>query len=103
MSAVEDGHLISALAKKKNVIDEEFSFAPKTQERWDDVKKIFLTKSETALKQLIKAYGINYIYISRNEIKRYGYQNLFDQSKLFEKIYTTNTTEVYHVECDQKK
>ena len=102
LGAVEDGHLISALANKKNVFDEEYFFAPETQERWDDVKKIFLTKSDNIMMDLVEAYNISYIYISRNVIKRYGYQTLFEDNECFEKIYETKDTEVFHLICERE-
>ncbi len=100
LASVEEGHFITALTKKKTVFDEEFDFAPKSPERWNDVKKIFLTKSEVAMKKLLDAYDVTYVYISRNTIKRYGYQDLFDTSDCLSKIYETNSTEVYEVQCN---
>jgi len=100
---IKDGHLISGVAQRKNFFDEQFFFAPQAQDRFDDAKKIFLSKSEVAVMSLLNIYNVDYIYISKNTLSNYGDQSLFIESNCFEEIYSTQTTKVYEIICEDKQ
>lgn len=99
---IKDGYLISGVAMRKNFYDENFFFAPQAQDRFEDAKKIFLSKSQVAVIKLLSVYDIDYIYISKNTLKYFGEQTLFETSDCFNLTYQTPTTKVYEVTCEDK-
>ncbi|MEA3398915.1 MAG: hypothetical protein U9R00_00155 [Patescibacteria group bacterium] len=102
LGEINDGHLISAVAKRKNFFDTRFIFAPQAQQRYADAEKIFLTRSEVVVKQLFNTYNIDYLYLSTNTERVYGEQKLFEESSCFELLFETNQTKVYEFACENK-
>lgn len=100
ISHIKEGHLISALANRKNFFDEHFILAPQSQQRYDDAKTIFLSQSQTNVLSLLQNYDVDYVWISSLTKQTYpSTSSLFETSECFDLIYSTETTEVYKVQC----
>ncbi len=86
LGSIEDGNLIATVAKRKNVIDSDFLFAPNPIERAKDIDIIYSTVSEAAAMGLIKKYNISTIYLSDATKFKYDIQGLVyaDSSPCFE-------------------
>jgi hypothetical protein len=98
---VVEGHFISYESQRKNFYDENFFLMNTAQQRFDDSKTIFLSKSKANVIELMSYYDIKYIYVSRLTRERYSASNLLvSNDDCFQKIFSTNTTEVYKRKCN---
>lgn len=98
---IKEGHLITAVAKRKNFYDENFIFAPNARQRFDDARTIYLSKSAANSLNQLQYYGIDYIYESRLTTQEYARtSNQFSQGDCFKPIYNTSTTTVYRILCE---
>ena len=61
LSTLEEGDLIAAIAKRKNVIDSNFLLARNAADRLEDVKRIYTSTSTVRAIELIDTYGISHI------------------------------------------
>lgn len=61
LAPLEYGHLIPAVAKRRNVIDSNFIFAKDAGQRFTDTKKIYSGNQETEGVRLLNNYYVNYI------------------------------------------
>lgn len=97
---IKQGHLISELAHRKNFYDEYFVLAPRSQQRYTDARTIFLSQSQATVLGVLQSYDVKYILLSPLTKKEYpSTTSLFATSDCFDLIYSTNTTEVYKVQC----
>ena len=92
------GHLITSRSGKRNVIDDNFLFAPDTSERYRDVVTIYSTKSETDALKLIQKYNVDYILIPIETELEYGKVKWIDDASCFEGIFF-GTPKVYKIIC----
>lgn len=92
------GHIITAVAGKRNVMDNNFLFAPDSSQRYEDINNIYSTKSETEVLKLIQKYNIDYIFIPIETELEYGKVGWIDDTNCFEGIFF-GTPKVYKVLC----
>jgi len=79
------GNYITALAKRKNVIDTYFLLQPQANERYQDVARIYKTTFETEAVELLDKYHAMYIIVPpKNKDLSYG------NSPCFKRIRETN-------------
>lgn len=62
----DNGHWISSIGYKKNVMDTVYTFAPNPKERLNDLKILFYTKDFEETTRIINKYDIKYIYIDKD-------------------------------------
>jgi len=79
------GNYITALAKRKNIVDDYFFFQPRINERYQDVMRIYKTSFETEAVELFDKYGADYLIVPPG-MKDIGYGN----SPCFKRIQATN-------------
>ena len=105
LSHFSNGIWINSIASRKNVIDSKTLFAPKINERNQDVNAIFQSRNLEKTNGLLEKYKINYIYITP-EMKKGLVWNSEEQGLLFvlkftpqdfEKIYKTQGIEIWRV------
>jgi len=60
-----EGHLISQIAKRKNVADMNFLMIEDIDEIYDDVKTVYTTQYETTAIKLLNKYNVKYILFSK--------------------------------------
>jgi len=92
------GHIITAVAGKRNVIDNNFLFAPDTSQRFEDIDKIYSTKSESEALKLIQKYNVDYVFIPIETELQYGKVRWTDDTSCFEGLFF-GTPKVYKVNC----
>ena len=94
-----EGNLITALAHRLNVLDDQFLFIKHANERYDDVETIFQTRYQIEAIRLLNKYYVDYIYFSPRTKQRYGINELpFTQSKCFLKVYD-DVVQIWKSEC----
>ncbi len=79
-----EGHWISGIAERRNVIDGNLIGAPQLKERFGDVKSIYTTMDESLRQSLIEKYGIDYILFSGWAYQLGGSQENFAYATVFQ-------------------
>lgn len=79
------GNYITAIAKRKNVIDEYFLLRPRINERYQDVMRLYKTTFETEAVELFDKYEADYIFVPPG-MKDLGYRD----SPCFKNLQATN-------------
>ncbi len=72
----EEGNLISAIAKRKNVLDTNYLMARNVDEKYADIKTLFTTDRQVIAAEIMEKYGSEYIYFSSNAIRSFGLNSL---------------------------
>ena len=95
---VYEGHLITTLAGKKNIVDTSFLLAPKPLERLNDLELLYTTGSAATAYGIIDKYKIKVIYLSGESQQKYEIEELkyAKENKCFERkgdIYLVKCTE----------
>jgi hypothetical protein len=104
LSSPEEGHLITQVAKRKNVIDINFLLIDSVNEVYEDVETIFKTKSETQALSLLEKYEVNYIYLSSRTKSFYGINKLpYYNEKCFDIVFKNSQVNVIKVLCRIKE
>ncbi|MCA9477733.1 MAG: hypothetical protein KC535_01135 [Nanoarchaeota archaeon] len=97
---IKQGHMISEIANRKNFYDEHFVLAPRSQQRYEDARAVFLSQSQTHVLSILHNYGVRYVLVSDLTRKEYPTTtSLFAASDCFDEIYATATTKLYKVQC----
>ncbi len=101
LSSAEEGHYITAIAKRKNVIDTNFVSAKKINERYEEVRESLTTISEAKALQIFRKYDVTYIYFSEKtkEIYKTGDLDYIQDKNCFKTEYENAKAKVYKVRC----
>ncbi|MEK6856773.1 MAG: hypothetical protein AABX49_02035 [Nanoarchaeota archaeon] len=92
------GHIMTALAGKRTVLDDNFLLAPETSERYGDIERLYSTKSEVEALEIIAKYNIDYVFIPIETELEYGKVKWTDDESCFRGIFF-GTPKVYQVIC----
>ena len=72
----KEGFLINAVAKRKNIIDNNFIMGKNADTRYSDIKTIFTTQLETNALELLNKYRAKYIFLSENSRRQFNIQTI---------------------------
>lgn len=72
LGLMQEGNLISAIAKRINVADSNFLLAPNPLKRLEEINIIYSTGSGAIASKYLAKYNIKYIYFSDNAQSIYG-------------------------------
>jgi len=99
LGSLEEGQFIAYETKRKTFYDDQFIKAPNSRQRFDDARKIFLSKSKTTIISLLDYYKIKYIYLSE-KTKQENPDSIIELDKTCFKILNEkqNNT-IYEVKC----
>ncbi|MBI2667138.1 hypothetical protein HYX17_00020 [Candidatus Woesearchaeota archaeon] len=98
------GHSLAYFGEVKNVMDQNFIFAPNLNERFSDSQDFLYTRDLNKSVEIVNKYNINYIWMSKElkdelwDEENEGLQFLLEYSKKFKKIYNQNNMEIWRVE-----
>ncbi len=92
------GHIMTAVAGKRTVLDDTFLLAPETSERYGDIERLYRTKSEVEALEIIAKYNIDYVFIPIETELKYGKVKWTDDESCFRGIFF-GTPKVYQVIC----
>lgn len=101
LSDIEEGNLITGIAKRKDVIDTNFMYVDNIDKRFEETTSLFILESEVKALGLIKKYDIDYIYLSEKAKKKYKIEALkysIDEN-CFEKVFENDAGEIIKVIC----
>ena len=101
LADVNEGHYITSIAQRKNVLDSHFLLASKPLERLEDMKLMYLTWSEARALSLFRKYDINYIYLSKRTKQKYNFDSLVytKNQRCFKKVQSNEKAELYQILC----
>ncbi len=98
------GILINTIANKKNVMDNNFLYAPDLNERHQNSQALFYTRNFNTASDIIDNYNIKYILITKkmkdgliwNE-KDEGLLFLLNSANIYKKIYNNDEVEIWRI------
>jgi uncharacterized membrane protein len=102
LTSTEEGDLVTAIAKRNNVIDSNFILSENANIRYIDAKTIYTTLYETQAVELLNKYNISYILFTEKARKEFGIKKLSYASneKCFNLVYgDESTTALYESKC----
>ena len=88
----------------KNVIDENYKFAPNVQDRLVESKKFYMTRDIENATEFIEKYDVDYVLIDeemREDIWKYDTQGLLfllEYTNKFNKVYSEGEVEIWEIE-----
>jgi hypothetical protein len=98
------GIFINSIADKKNVMDSKFLYSINLNERYQDSKTLFYTRSFETAQEIIKKYDIKYILITKKmkegfvwEEKDEGLLFLLNSGNIYKNIYNNDEVEIWEV------
>lgn len=92
IGSLNQGHAISAIAERRNVIDSNFLLIKNPTQRLEDVDTIYTTNYETEAVELLNKYDINYILTNGEKIPYVKDKKCFD-------LVFDEETKVYESKC----
>lgn len=101
LAAPEEGHLVTAVAKRRNVIDTNYILAPNPQTRLSDVQIIYETWIRSRALNLLGKYKVNYILLTNISISKYSTKDIkyANDQYCFIKVFSNERTKIYKVNC----
>ena len=99
LALVEEGHLVSYVSKRSNMMDEEFLLAEDVDTRFADLQTLFTTPFQSSALELLEKYNIKYIVLTPRAKDHYEIHDLpYRTTDCFERIYKVET-KIYRVTC----
>lgn len=103
LASVEEGNLITNIAKRKNVIDSNFLLIPDAKQRFEDVSRVYTTFSVTEATSILNKYSVDYIYFSPKAALNYDISQLsYVNDKCFPLVYK-NHVKIYKSTCHMEE
>jgi len=103
LATIEEGHLITAVANRKNAADSHFLLIKGTNDISEDITSIYSSPLLTTTVHLINKHNINYIYVSQRTANKYKItEDQFSDNTCFEKVYD-NKIRIYRTSCMVKE
>jgi len=64
LATLEEGHLVTFIGQRKNIMDNQFSLIEDVEERFSDLTTLYNTQFETEAVSLVDEYDIDYIVLT---------------------------------------
>lgn len=98
VAPIDLGNILTAVAERKNIMDDNFLLAGNTEERFNDINQIYNTAFEIKALESLNKYGATYIYFDDFVKKKYNLTKLryIDEN---EKCFGEVKNDVYKVLC----
>lgn len=103
LAPIEEGHLVTGVAKRKNIADDNFLMIRDAEERYNDIRSIYTARFETDALKMMGKYSVDYIVLTPLAKSQFGITELSyaRNSKCFDIIYDRDV-KVYQVKCSLK-
>ena len=100
MSSYEEGHFITGISKRKNVIDNNFLLVKNIDQIYNDVERVFTISSQVKALQALDKYGVTYVYFSDKTKEIYNVEEIaYVDDNCFREVYRTEKARIYKVRC----
>lgn len=95
IGTIQEGHLISAIAKRKNIIDSNFLITKHIDQIFDDIQTIYISPIAIKSIEIANKYNANYILID-NSKEIYKTSDLrFSESSVVKLVYEKDNIKIY--------
>tara|TARA_B100000315_G_C14229778_1_gene430386 strand:- start:43 stop:615 length:573 start_codon:yes stop_codon:yes gene_type:complete len=99
LSLYKEGHLIKAIAERKNFIDQNFLLVKNINQKFEDHEIMYTSKFSTNALRLLIKYEIDYIYFSSKTKKTLNIEGMaYVYDECFPLVYD-GEIKIYKVEC----
>jgi len=97
LGTINEGHLISEIAERKNVIDTNFLLQKNINDRYNDIELIYTSSLAIKAIEASNRYNINYILF--DDAKNYYNINSlkYKDSSLLELVYSNKKVDIYKI------
>ncbi len=104
LAPVSEGHLLTAVAERKNVADQNFLFIKDASTRFRDTSLFYTTPSKIEALRIISQYNVDYVLLTEEAVAGQGKDKLgfFSDKACFEPVYDSADTQVYMLLCEVK-
>lgn len=101
LATLNEGHLVNAIANRKNVADTNFLMQPLAEQRLNDINRIYSTGFEIEAIRLLNKYDVDYIYFSELAQSQYSVDELsyVGDEKCFKLVYN-DAVKIYKSLCE---
>jgi hypothetical protein len=99
LALLEEGHLVTYYANRKNLMDDQFVVVQDVEERFEAINGLFRTSFETHALKLLHKYELDYVVLTDQAKRRYNISTFpYKTGKCFDRLYR-NESKVYKVKC----
>ncbi len=104
LSAIDEGHLITAVAKRRNVADNHYMMVGDAEQHYKDTKIMFSSVYETSAITLMNKHGVNYIMFTDNVKEDYGIDELayIDDKRCFKTVHANEQVMIFQLMCEMQ-
>ena len=97
----DEGHYITYFAVRKNIVDNYYLLAPNSKERLNDVASVYKSWSRALALNILKKYGVRYIYLSERTRLKYNIEDLkyVEDENCFTEIERLGGNKFYEIRC----
>lgn len=100
LSAISEGDLISAVAERKNVADNDFLLIRSSGESFEDIERMYKAAFKTQAVELMSKYNVNYVYFSPRAKEKFEIESLkYAEKDCFEEVYDSEI-KIYKLLCE---
>jgi len=102
LATITEGYLVTAVAKRKNVADNQFLLIKDAEQRIDDIKTMYKTLYKIDATRLFNKYGVRYIVFSDIAKKEFDINELRyieEGDECFGLVYDKEDIKVYESYC----
>ncbi len=104
LALVQEGHLISAIGRRKNLMDDQFSLVEGVEKRFQDLNTLYTTSFQTQAISLLENYKIKYIVVTNHALLQYQLKRLkYLSPQCFHLIYYRDDVKIYELKCSLEK
>ncbi|PIN86094.1 hypothetical protein COV19_06375 [Candidatus Woesearchaeota archaeon CG10_big_fil_rev_8_21_14_0_10_44_13] len=103
LAPLSEGYLVTSIAKRKDIADDNFLMVKDAEERHLDIEKAYTARFETNALKLLDKYGVEYVLLTPRAKQEFGIGELAyaKDSKCFSLVYDNNI-KVYRSMCRLK-
>ena len=103
LAAPHEGHLVTGVAHRKNVLDTNFLRIKRGDEIFEDVTTIYTTRYETEAIKLLNQYAVDYLVVS-DRLKKQLQVNLgfLHDTRCFVPVFSNPAVTIYESRCKLK-
>ena len=98
-ASLTEGHVITAIAKRKNVVDSNFLLIKDAEERYADLIEIYSSRYKTVAIPLLNKYDIKYIVLSSVTKAEFGIRDIYYLDEQCFKLVYRGKTRIYESLC----
>lgn len=100
LASLREGHLVTGVAMRRNVVDDKFILREDAEERLIDVEQMFTAPFLTKAAQLFEKYDVDYIFFSDAARLSYNLSKLpYEAEPCISQVYQNAEVVIYKSRC----